>query len=165
LRHEPPAPGPNGESRNLVVWDAEPKGFGVRITSAGAVAFVLRYVLDGRERRMTVGAYPDLSPSAARDEAIKLRGRIAVGDDPLANREDRRRAPTVDQLCDRYIAEHVDRHNKPSTAVTFKRLVGAHIRPELGRLKAQAVSRDDVAKPKRNQPPTQHRDLALPLPV
>jgi len=105
LRQEPPAPGPNGESRNLVVWDTEPKGFGVRITSAGAVAFVLRYVLDGRERRMTIGAYPDLSPSAARDEAIKLRGRIAIGDDPLANLEDRRLAPTVDQLCDRYIAD------------------------------------------------------------
>jgi integrase len=146
LRLSAPTPGPNGESRNLVVWDAEPKGFGVRITSAGAVAFVLRYVLDGRERRLTIGAHPDLSPSAAREEAVKLRGRIAGGDDPLANREDRRRAPTADQLCDRYIADHVERHNKPSTAATFKYLVEAHIRPALGRLRAQAVSRDDVAK-------------------
>ena len=36
---EPPAKG------NRVVWDDQLTGFGVRITAAGAVAFVLRYVL------------------------------------------------------------------------------------------------------------------------
>ena len=42
---EPPASG------NRVVWDDELIGFGLRTTANGAKAFVLRYVIDGRERR------------------------------------------------------------------------------------------------------------------
>lgn len=51
---------------NRVVCDQDLTGFGVRITAAGAVSFVLRYVLHGRERRYTIGRHPDLSPGAAR---------------------------------------------------------------------------------------------------
>jgi integrase len=146
LRENPPKAGVNGQTVSDIVWDSDPKGFGVRITSGGALAFILRYVLDGRERRMTIGAYPDLSPSAAREEAVRLRGLIVAGQDPLADREDRRRAPTVDQLCTRYVQEHLRVHNKPSTIEGFERLVEAHIRPKLGAIKARALSRDDVAR-------------------
>jgi len=94
---------------NRVVWDSDLTGFGARITAAGAVSFVLRYVLQGRERRYTIGKHPDLSPGAARERATVLRGRIAGGEDPMETRREARDEPTIDELCDDYM----ERHAKP----------------------------------------------------
>lgn len=66
------------------------KGFGIRITAAGARSFVFRYIdQDGRERRATIGPYPGLSVVAARARAKKL---MEEGTDPLGERERRRQA-------------------------------------------------------------------------
>jgi hypothetical protein len=59
-----------------IVYDGgDPKrsvtGFGFRITAGGAGAFVLNYRVAGRERRLTIGGYPEWSVNAARDEAKK----------------------------------------------------------------------------------------------
>jgi integrase len=131
---------------NHVVWDDQVTGFGARITATGAVAYVLRYVVNGQERRMTLGKHPDLSASAARDIAIGLRGEITSGHDPLGARRAGRAAPTVQQLSERYLTDHVASHNKPSTEVTFRRLVDNHIVPKLGKKRVADVTSDDVAK-------------------
>jgi hypothetical protein len=58
---------------SVTLWDG--KGFGVRIFAAtarypeGAKSFFLNYRVNGRERRIKIGSYPDWSVSAARDEA------------------------------------------------------------------------------------------------
>ena len=75
-------------SGNKITYDGgDPKkrvrGFGVRITAAGARAFVLNYRVDRRERRITIGSYPDWSVKAARDHAKGLKRRIDVGEDPM----------------------------------------------------------------------------------
>lgn len=57
-----------------IYWDGKTTGFGVRITKSGAISFVLRYVLNGRERKYTIGNYPTHSALSARETAIKLKG-------------------------------------------------------------------------------------------
>jgi integrase len=44
------------------------------------------------------------------------------------------------------LAEHVVIHNRPSTAKEFARLIDRHVRPELGKQKAHAVTRQDIVK-------------------
>src|ERR1700722_3147216 len=63
-----------------------PRGFGVRVTAAGARAFVLNYRLRGREHRFTIGAWPDWSALKATREARNLRQRVDRGEDPLKDR-------------------------------------------------------------------------------
>jgi hypothetical protein len=59
---------PTPATGNRVTYDADVKG--VRVTAAGARAFVLNYrTRAGRERRYTIGAFPDWRTTAARDEA------------------------------------------------------------------------------------------------
>lgn len=48
----PPAAG------NRITYDAAVRGFGARVTSAGARSFVLNYRHGARERRITIGSYP-----------------------------------------------------------------------------------------------------------
>src|SRR5439155_17435020 len=66
---------------NRILYDKEIPGFGVRVTSNGVVSFVLNYRVNGRERRYTIGRFPELSAKAARAEAIELRGQIREGKD------------------------------------------------------------------------------------
>src|SRR5262245_66677027 len=67
---EPP-PATNGRGNNRITYDDSVPGFGVRVTSAGAVSFVLNYRRkgDGLERRVTIGAFPAWAVTAAREEA------------------------------------------------------------------------------------------------
>jgi integrase len=98
---------------SVTLWDGEDTGFGIRIFAAtarhpdGAKSFFINYRKDGRERRFKIGSYPDWTVSAARDEAKKLRKRIDAGGDPAADKTERREAPTVEDLVQRYIDDHL----------------------------------------------------------
>ena len=83
---------------NRIIYDNEIPGFGVRMTAAGVVSFVLNYHARGRERRYTIGRHPELSVAAAHDEAIGLRELIRSGGDPLEEKHKERAAPTVADL-------------------------------------------------------------------
>src|SRR5262249_26780702 len=78
-RLPPPARG------NKVTYDDAVKGFGCRVTAAGGRAFILNYrrKLDGRERRYTIGSFPDWGTTAARVEAKRLKRAIDGGADPV----------------------------------------------------------------------------------
>ncbi len=65
-----------------IYWDSKTTGFGVRITKSGKVSFVLRYIVNRRERKYTIGDYPTHSALSARETAIKLNGEAAKGFDP-----------------------------------------------------------------------------------
>lgn len=95
------------ERGNAIVYDDEVKGFGLRVTAAGSKSFVLNYRIAGRERRLTIGGYPAWTAAAARDEAKKLRRLVDQGVDPLAERQDRAKAPTVQMLWEEYERRHL----------------------------------------------------------
>src|SRR4051794_23592259 len=88
-----------------ILWDGETKGFGLRITPAGAKAFILDFRSDGRQRRMTIGRYPDWTIQAARNEAKRVKRLVNLGDDPMAERHAERGAPTIEDLWNRYQRE------------------------------------------------------------
>jgi integrase len=149
---------------NRVVWDRDLTGFGVRITAAGAVSFVLRYVLHGRERRYTIGRHPDLSPSAARLQATALRGAIVAGKDPLEARHEAREAPTMAELCDDYMERHARPKKRQSSADDDESLIRLYVKPNLGNRKVLAVGRrevDELHQSLKDRPYQANRVLAL----
>jgi integrase len=115
---------------NRIHYDASQPGFGVRITAKGHRSFILNYVVraTGRERRYTIGAFPNWSTVAARNEARRLRRLIDNGSDPLGQIEDERSAPTLSDLIERFADEHFPRL-RPSTAKKYRELIGKHVRP------------------------------------
>src|SRR5271170_6099133 len=84
-------------SGNKLTYDSETRGFGARVTAAGGRAFILNYrrKIDGRERRYTIGSFPDWSTSAAREEVKRLKREIDLGAAPIGTEQDTRAAPTV----------------------------------------------------------------------
>ena len=94
------------KSKNIIVYDEEVVGFGVRITSGGTRAFILTYRIEAWEQRLTNGEWPDWSVTAAREEAKRLKRKIDQGRDPMTERDEARESPNVRQLIDRYLEEH-----------------------------------------------------------
>ena len=124
---------PTPAKSNKVHYDDEVKGFGARVTAAGARSFVLNYVTrSGRERRYTIGSCQDWSTTAARAEARRLRQLIDQGGDPLADIEAEREAPTVGDLIARFEAEHLPRLRE-SSAADYKLMLDKHVRPHFGK--------------------------------
>ena len=119
---------------NRITYDDEVKGFGVRITSAGARSFVLNYRAAGRDRRITIGSFPDRSVTDARTEARALKRRIDVGEDPMADRRADRSAPTMNDLADGFDAEHVAKR-RPKTQSDYRSIIRLYVRATLGALK------------------------------
>lgn len=159
-----------------ITYDSEVKGFGIRVTKAGARSFVLNYrTRAGRERRYTIGAYPDWKTTVARDEAKELKRRIDVGEDPMGAVEADRNAKTVADLCDRYAEEHLPKKRESSAGddrTMIARYIkqegerSAKIEPKLKHLKVSEVTYSDVdalhrAITKRGSPYTANRVLAL----
>lgn len=131
------------QSGNLITYDSDVRGFGIRITSKGARSFVLNYCFQGRERRYTIGAFPAWGTSAARKRAGELRQHIDAGHDPLQKRQAELAAPTVSDLCKRYLETHVPR-KRPSSQKNDKSLIERVIRPQLGTVKVAAVRYADI---------------------
>jgi len=103
----------------IIVWDSEIRGFGIRVTAKGAKAYVLNYrTLSGRERRITLATQPGSKDATekARREAAGLRGDAKSGEDPLEERKKLREAPNVAKLCERYKEEHLPKKREASIA-------------------------------------------------
>ena len=81
------------------LWDADVRGFGLRVRSSGRRVFVVFYRRHGGEKRLlTLGRFPELSLEEARRLAKKTLAEVVVGGDPLAERQRLRRAGTVAEL-------------------------------------------------------------------
>lgn len=69
-------------------------GDGLRLVVRGSnrKSWILRFQLDGRRREMGLGSYPEVSLKQARLEASTKRALLASGIDPLAARDEERKA-------------------------------------------------------------------------
>ena len=145
------------EKGNRITYDDEIRGFGLRITPAGAKAFVLNYMAAGRERRITIGAYPAWSVSAARKRAAELRQSVDRGEDPMAERHAARAAPTMAELAARYLEEHAKIRKRARSVVEDKSILAQIVLKRLGSIKVEAVKRSDIV--------ALHRDVSAKTPV
>jgi integrase len=132
---------------NKVYYDDDVAGFGVRVTAKGAKAFIFNYrTKAGRERRITIGRDPNWTIGAARAKAKQLRRLVDDGGDPLGDIAEVRAAPTVADLCDRFIAEHLPK-KRPSTVDAYQRILKLHVRPHFGaHTKVADVRFEDIDK-------------------
>jgi integrase len=139
---------------NQDIWDAAVSGFGARRQRSPAVAYVLMFrTAEGRTRRYTIGRHgAPWTPDKAREEARRLLGKAVTGADPAADKQAKRRAETVTELCDLYWADAeagrlLTRRKVPKKATTLlsdKGRIEKHVKPLLGRMKVAAVRREDV---------------------
>jgi len=126
-----------------MLWDGDVKGFALRITPGGAKSFILDYRAEGRQRRITLGAWPDWTVAAARETAKAMKREVDLGTDPMGERQAQREAPTVLELWERYAREHLP--NKAERSQADERMMWDKIiLPRFGKIKVALITHDDV---------------------
>jgi integrase len=137
-----------------IVWDAATAGFGARRRQTAAVWYFVKFrTTEGRQRWHTIGRHgAPWTPETARAEARRVLGEVVKGADPAAEKRSARKATTVAELCDLYLADAeagrlLTRRRaakKPSTLATDRGRIIRHVKPLLGRMAVAAVDRDDI---------------------
>ncbi len=137
-----------------IVWDTAIPGFAARRQKGKSVAYVLKYrTAEGRQRWFTIGRHgAPWTPETAREEAKRLLGDVARKSDPAAEKIATRKAATVAELCDRYLADagagrlltRRKASKKPRTLAEDRGRIERHIKPLLGNLAVATVTREDV---------------------
>lgn len=73
--------------RDHLVFDSEQRGLAVRVMAVGTKSYLAQYSILGTKRRVPLGSVDAISLAMARDEARVIRGQLARGEDPAADRK------------------------------------------------------------------------------
>ena len=131
--------------RDYQIFDTDVRGFSITIYPSGNRAFTLDYRVGGRQRRMTIGRWPEWTTVAARERAKDLRRDIDEGVDPLNQRENAREAPRVSDMTKRYLKEHTP-HLAARNAADQHTIMGKLVEPDWSKKLVTEITKADVEK-------------------
>ena len=133
-----------------IIWDGAVGGFHARRQQSKTVSYIVVYrTAEGRQRWQTIGRHGSpWTPETARDAAKRILGHVVGGADPAAEKHAKRKAASVTELCDLYLADaeagrlltRRKAAKKASTIATDK----GRIKPLLGSHKVAAVTQEDI---------------------
>ena len=134
------------QAQAVELRDTMVPGFLCKVTPAGRKVFMVQYRTNAGERRKpALGLYGELTVEQARSLAQEWLAEVRRGGDPGAAKAAARAAPTVKELCEKFMEDHSKQRNKPSTQVGYQKCINNNIIPLLGRMKVQDVKRPDIA--------------------
>lgn len=124
----------------------------------------MRYWLNGRQEKVTIGKYPAITIKKARKVRRDYQTAIEEGRSPMREKQiakvENRTAGTVTALCDEFYERMILHKRKHPERV--KRLFDAHVKPKLGSLLAKEVRPlqvDQVLRTVAAKAPTTSNDL------
>ena len=135
-------------AKPFIAFDADVKGFGVRVMPSGLKSFVIEYRpgAGGRtvkKRRMTLGRYGSITPDQARRAALAVLAHVRLGVDPQAEKTRQRAALSVADIIAAFLDDHGEKikpRTKAGYAISLGRVRAAH-----GDVKAESLSRTELA--------------------
>ncbi len=135
------------KNRDYELRDTIVPGFMLKVTPAGGKIFMLQYVTNsGVRRKPALGRFGELTVDQARNLAQDWLAEVRQGRDPGAEKTAARAAPTMKEMCTKFIDEYSKLHNKPRTVEGNETNIKNHIVPRLGRLKVHEVTRANISE-------------------
>lgn len=132
---------------NHFLWDTDLKGFGVKITPAGSISYVIQFRMGGREastRRYTIGPHGSpWTPTTARSEAERLLILVAQGVDPV-DADKQRRREAVNLAFDNYADLFARSCKGEGWSRLVERAIRLHLKPILRKKPLPTIARADI---------------------
>ncbi len=124
-------PPPSGRDEH---FDSVVTGLALRVTKTGATSWSYIYRLDGRNRRTTLGKYPEVSLKEARNAAREASRLVAIGEDPALQRFEARhkaaegRRNSFAHVANEFVEKHCRKQNRTwqKTESNFSKYVLPH---------------------------------------
>lgn len=138
---------PTGTGKKAKLFDGG--GLYLEVTPAGGKIFRLKYRIDGKEKTLTIGKYPAVSLSEARQAAENARRLLSDGQDPAAakqqEKQERKAAAlnTFEALARRWHADNLHRW-QPVHAERILADMQKDVFPHIGQIPLAEVSVSDV---------------------
>ena len=135
--------------KDTLFWDSELTGFGLRVHPTGRKIYVVQTRAAGKPaKRVTIGRHGVITAEEARRRAALIVARIKAGEDPVPEPLAVKLAegPTVGELAERYLEEHVAVRCKPRTEAMYRMVIAKHILPKLGKRPALGVGHKEVTE-------------------
>ena len=126
---------------------------GLQLQILGASrAWVLRFVLNDKRRRMGLGSYPAVSMAEARDRARLARGLIRSGIDPIDHRASNKetivaaaaKSLTFAKAAEKFIAAHEDSWSNAKHRLQWVSTIGTYANPIIGQLPVAAIEQRHI---------------------
>jgi integrase len=150
------------------VWDTQVAGFGVKILPSGRKTYVYKYRTAGGRagvgREPVIGVDGTITPDQARRVAQNWAARVALGEDPAADRQTSREAERMSDLFERYMRDHAALHKKPSSMRYDRAMIDNILGPAFGHVRVKDMTRNEITKwhgTLRETPYSANRALAL----
>lgn len=134
-------------ARNTRIRISDGDGLRLEVRPSGGASWQLVYTRGGKKKPVTLGSYPAVGISVARQAADKAREKLALGEDPAAKSEAPQPAggPTVKEVGQEYIADQRRLGRAPVYMRDIVRAFDADFYPVLGDKLAKQVTAEDVA--------------------
>src|SRR6516165_4161780 len=119
-------------------FDTQVSGLALRVSKWGRKSWTLHYTLGGKRRRLTLGAYPSISLSAARTRVEETKPAIAEGRDPSLTTNE-----TLQAICESYLARE---GGKLRNTKWRKGVFDRHVYPTLGARPIGEIRRSEIVR-------------------
>jgi integrase len=132
------------------LWDDQLIGFGVKALPSGTKKFFVKYRTGAggrlaKQRWIGLGAFGQLTCDQARAQAQQVLAAIARGEDPQGAKFKLRKAPRLDDLWSKFATDYLPRR-KPVTRREYESQWRDIIKPQLGKLLVEGITRADMDK-------------------
>ncbi len=133
------------DKKKIELFDAASKGLSLEVRATGGRTYYRRYRdFRGRIRQVKLGDERDLSLANARILSDKVGRQVAMGEDPLEQKQIARKVPTfADFIADQYVPYVKSYKRSWHTDVS---LLKNHLLPRFGKRYMDEITRQDIVK-------------------
>ncbi len=119
----------------------------MRVYPSGSRVYRVQTRAGGKSRRLNVGRHGLISAEQARRKAARIIADIKAGNEPVLDKgaSGADAGPTVADVAERYMREHVMVRCKPTTVRHCRHALDRHLLPTLGTLRLGEIGRERVA--------------------
>lgn len=133
---------PHGKKK-VDFFDTQCKGLLLEVRATKGMTFYLKYTdIRGKSRQIKLGDVRDISLAQARQLADKYRNQIAMGEDPLAKKEELKKIPTVAEFISEHYVPYIKTYKRSWD--TDQSLLKNHVIPNFGDKYMDEVTKKDV---------------------
>jgi integrase len=153
-----PFPESHIKKTQYLVFDDNLKGLGVRVTPTLKKSFFLAYSYHGQVKRITLGSFPILSLTHARELANKNLALVANDTDPAeVKKKKRSKAINIEDLYNSYFELHIRNNRNERGQHSVKGDFDLYILPMIGKKTLDSITRQTInglLKPLKDRPRT-----------